>query len=243
MGLLRGEETMIRNSLVKVLAGIAIALIASSLTARILSYQAVTGEMQARLNPTLLDLAVAIISGIAAAYSKSFKEIIQSMAGVAIAVALVPPLTVAGTGIGWGDFHFFSQAFLLFSTNLVGIIIAAALTFRILGFSPAIRSKRSMAIIVCLLALISVPLCISYGQIVEERLMEQRWRKERFLVNGKYIIVEDAELRRVGNKQIVVMEVVVRDMLTRKDLNEFKKKIRIHFPGKPIIRARTVYLP
>jgi len=243
MGLLRGEETMIRNSLVKILAGIAIALIASSFITLIFPYQAVTGEMQARLNPSLLDLAVAIISGVAAAYSKSFKEIIQSLAGVAIAVALVPPLTVAGTGIGWGDFHFFSQAFLLFSTNLVGIIIAAALTFRILGFSPAIRSKRSMGIVLCLLALISVPLCISYGRIVEKRLMEQRWQKERFLVNGKYIIVEQADLRGIGGKQVVVMEVVVRDLLNRQDLKEFKKKIKIHFPGKLIVRVKTIYLP
>jgi hypothetical protein len=152
-------------------------------------------------------------------------------------------LTVAGTGIGWGDFHFFSQAFLLFSTNLVGIIIAAALTFRILGFSPAIRSKRSMGIVLCLLALISVPLGVSYSRIVEDRLMEQRWQKERFLVNGKYIIVEQADLRSVGDKQVVVMEVVVRDLLTRMDLNEFKKKIRIYFPGKLVIRVKTVYLP
>jgi uncharacterized hydrophobic protein (TIGR00271 family) len=243
MGLLRGEETMIKNSLIKILAGIAIALTASIVITLLFPHKPVTGEMQARLNPTLLDLAVAIISGIAAAYSKSFKEIIQSLAGVAIAVALVPPLTVAGTGIGRGDFHFFFQAFLLFSTNLIGITIAAALTFRVLGFSPAIRSKRGLGIVLCLLALIAVPLYISYGQIVEDRIMEKNWKKERFLVNGKYIIVEQADFRRLGNKKIVVMEVIVRDVLTRQDLNEFKQKIKVHFPGQLVVRAKTVYLP
>jgi uncharacterized hydrophobic protein (TIGR00271 family) len=243
MGLLRGDETMIKNSLVKILVGIIIALSASTIITLLFPHKPVTGEMQARLNPTLLDLGVAIISGIAAAYSMSFKEIIQSLAGVAIAVALVPPLTVAGTGIGWGDFHFFFQAFLLFSTNLIGIIIAAVFTFRVLGFSPAIRGKRNLAIVFCLLGLISVPLYISYGRIVEERIIEKSWQKERFLVNGKYVIVERADVHRQGDKKIVVMEVAVRDLLTREDLNEFRKKIETYFPGKLIIRAKAVYIP
>lgn len=100
--------------------------------------------------------------------------------------------------LGWGDFYFFGQAFLLFSANLVGIIVAATFAFRILGFSPAIRSKRNLAAVLCLLALISVPLWISYNRIVEDQVIENSWRKERFLVNGKYIIVEKATLRRVG---------------------------------------------
>jgi hypothetical protein len=125
----------------------------------------------------------------------------------------------------------------------VGIIVAAVFTFRILGFSPAIRSKRNLAAALCLLALISVPLGISYSRIVEDQIIEKSWRKERFLVNGKYIIIEKATLRRVEGKKVVVMEVVVRDVLTRQDLNQFKKKIKVHFPGKLIIRAKTVYLP
>jgi len=243
MGLLRGEEPMINHSLVKILAGIAIALTASTVITLLFPHKPVTGEMQARLNPSLLDLAVAIISGIAAAYSKSFKEIIQSLAGVAIAVALVPPLAVAGTGIGRGDFHFFFQAFLLFSTNLIGIIIAAIFSFRILGFSPAIKNKRNLAVVFCLLALISVPLYISYGRIVEDRIFEKNWQKERFLVNGKYVIVERADLHRQGDRKIVVVEVAVRDILTREDLNVFRKKIKTYFPGKLVIRAKTVYIP
>ena len=52
------------------------------------------------MSPTVLDLMVAIVSGIAGAYTKSYKEILQSLAGVAIAVALVPPLAVAGYRVG-----------------------------------------------------------------------------------------------------------------------------------------------
>ena len=142
MGILRGNIELFKNSIGKIVLGVIIALLSSALITCLFPYKPITDEMLARLNPTLLDLAVAIISGIAAAYSKSFKEIIQSLAGVAIAVALVPPLAVAGIGIGRMDFYFFYQAFLLFSTNLVGIIISATFTFRILGYSAVVRSKR-----------------------------------------------------------------------------------------------------
>jgi uncharacterized hydrophobic protein (TIGR00271 family) len=243
MGILRGYDKMIKKSLGKIAVGVTIALLASIIITLLFPDKPITGEMQARLNPTLLDLAVAIISGIAAAYSKSFREIIQSLAGVAIAVALVPPLAVAGTGIGRWDFQFFFQAFLLFSTNLVGIVIAATLTFRMLGYSPAIRSKRNLGMVLCLLLLIAVPLYLSYHRIIEERVFEKGWQNERFLINGKYIIVESADLRRLGDKKIVVMEIVVHDQLGREDMEEFKRKIQAYFPDKLIIRAKTTFIP
>ena len=52
---------------------------------------------------TLLDLLIAIVSGIAGAYATARESVSKSIAGVAIAVALVPPLSVVGIGLGWGN--------------------------------------------------------------------------------------------------------------------------------------------
>ena len=243
MGILRGNIELFRKSIGKIVIGIFIALFSSALITLLFPHKPVTEEMLARLNPTLLDLAVAIISGIAAAYSKSFKEIIQSLAGVAIAVALVPPLAVAGIGIGRMDFYFFFQAFLLFSTNLVGIIIAATFTFRVLGFSAAVRSKTSLVIVFICLALISIPLYLSYSRIVEDRVFEQSLRKERFLVNEKYLIIIKASIIWRGNNRIILMDVLAREPLTREDLNAFKKKIEANLNKKLVIRLKTFYIP
>ena len=46
-------------------------------------------------------LSVAVISGMAGAYASAKEAVAKSLAGVAIAVALVPPLSVAGIGVGW----------------------------------------------------------------------------------------------------------------------------------------------
>ncbi|MCP4406492.1 MAG: TIGR00341 family protein, partial [Gammaproteobacteria bacterium] len=243
MGLLRSDQGLLKNSAWKILIGITIALLASSLIAQLFPHKPMTEEMQGRLNPTLLDLAVAIISGVAAAYSKSYKEIIQSLAGVAIAVALVPPLAVAGIGIGRGDFYFFFQAFLLFSTNLIGIILAATYTFRVLGYSSVVRSKHSVGVVLLFLGLIAVPLYLSYDRIVEKMTVERNWQKERFLVNGKYIIIQKANLSRRGDKQIIMMELLAREHLTREDLTQFREKIQTNFNKKLIIRATIIYIP
>jgi diacylglycerol kinase family enzyme len=67
MGLLRGNRAMLLSSLEKLAAGVLLALFASALFSLPFTHKPVTAEMMARLNPTLLDLAVAILSGIAAA--------------------------------------------------------------------------------------------------------------------------------------------------------------------------------
>jgi len=243
MGILRGNIELFKDSIGKIVLGILIALLSSALITFLFPHKPITDEMLARMNPTLLDLGVAIISGIAAAYSKSFKEIIQSLAGVAIAVALVPPLTVAGIGIGRLDFYIFYQAFLLFSTNLVGIIISATYTFRILGYSAAVRSRGSIGVVFIFLVLISIPLYLTYFRIVEDRVFEQSWQKERFLVNEKYLIIRKASIFWRGDKRIILMEILAREPLTREDLTAFKRKIQANFNKKLIIRIKTFYIP
>ncbi len=242
MGLLRQDRRLVTKSTKKISIGILIALAAAAVVALLFPHKPVTDEMLARLSPSLLDLAVAIFAGFAGAYTKAFKEILQSLAGVAIAVALVPPLAVAGTGLGRLDFYFFSQAFLLFSTNLVGIILAATLAFRMLGYSAVIRDKLSVGVVTLLLALISVPLYFSYDAIVHKLVLEKSWTKERFLVNGKYLIVQEANSVMHRDKLVITMDILARERLSRTDMDIFQKKIQENYSKKLVIRANIVYI-
>lgn len=242
MGIVRRDDRLSMQSIQKIVVGIVIALAAAAVASLLISHKPVTAEMQARLNPTLLDLGVAILAGIAGAYTKSYKEIIQSLAGVAIAVALVPPLAVAGIGLGRGDLLFFFQAFLLFSTNLIGIVFSGSITFRLLGFSPAVRNKKGIAIVLVLMSLITVPLLLSYNTMVESRKMEQHWQHERFIVGGKYLIVEKALVTRKLDHTILFVDILAREPLVDDDLEELKEKLQIHFSKQLIIHARVAYI-
>ncbi len=243
MGILRMERTIFYRSLWKIIVGVVLALSTAAILTVIFPYQPFTHEMQGRLNPTVLDLIVAIFAGIAGAYTKSYKEILQSLAGVAIAVALVPPLATAGIGIGRLDLYFFSQSFLLFLTNLIGIVLAATFAFRVLGFSPAVKDKRGLLLVSAFMIVVAIPLFIAYQGITEKAKFEKSWKIERFMVNEKYLIVQGATFTRINKSPVLTVEILARDQLNRSDLNEFKRKVRKNFSQDLAIRAKITYIP
>ncbi len=167
MGLARTDPSLIRNSLRTLTIGVGSGLFCAISVAWLMPLENLTTEMQARLSPTLLDLSVAVISGMAGAYARAKEEVAKSLAGVAIAVALVPPLSVAGIGVGWGDWTMARGAFLLFITNLVGIALAASATFLVMGFVPFKLAKKGLAIALLLMAVIIGPLYIAFDDLVE----------------------------------------------------------------------------
>lgn len=102
----------------------------------------VVPEIIARTRPTLLDLGVALGAGAAGAYTL-VKRVSVAMPGVAVAVALVPPLTVIGITLEEARFDMAAGATLLFATNLFAILLAAATVLLIAGFTPAVIRQKS----------------------------------------------------------------------------------------------------
>jgi uncharacterized hydrophobic protein (TIGR00271 family) len=103
-----------------------------------------THEILARTQPSLFDLGVAVISGLAGAYALCRKNMSASLPGVAIAVALVPPLATAGIGLSWLRWDIAGGASVLFLTNLISIVAAGGLVFFLLGFRPDLRRGRRL---------------------------------------------------------------------------------------------------
>ncbi len=167
MGISRQDRSLIEPALTTLVRGVALALGCAAFLALVIPLRSITSEVEARLSPNLLDLGVAIISGIAGAYAHARREVARSLAGVAIAVALVPPLVVSGIGLGWWNWNVFSGAMLLFVTNLIGILFAAAITFSLLGFSPITKAGRGLIFSLVMVLLISLPLGFSFGRMVD----------------------------------------------------------------------------
>lgn len=94
-----------------------------------------TNEILARTQPTILDVGVALASGLVGAFALVNHKISAALPGVAIAVALVPPLSVTGLMLAAGEPQLAAGAFLLFTANFVAIELAAAFTFSIYGLA------------------------------------------------------------------------------------------------------------
>ena len=168
MGVLRtSERALLFGSLRAFGWGVAVSLICAVALTWLTPLRTVNGQIAARLDPTLLDMGIAVASGIAGAYAHAREHVARSLAGVAIAVALVPPLAVTGIGIGWGDWRIFSGAGLLFLTNIVGMVLAAAATFLVMGFSPFRFSWRGLGGAGVAMVLVSALLIPSFARMVD----------------------------------------------------------------------------
>ena len=98
----RSALTLAAGAVVTVLLSMSLGLIAQA--NGLLTVDSFTGEIQGRLTPTLLDLGIAVAAGAIATYAKVNPGAVSSMAGTAIAVALVPPVCVMGLMLAAGDF-------------------------------------------------------------------------------------------------------------------------------------------
>ena len=90
----------------------------------------------ARTDPRLVDLGIALAAGAAGAYVQMRREALAALPGVAVAVALVPPLAAIGMFLELGRYSDAFGASLLYVTNLTAMIFAAAVLYLFSGFSP-----------------------------------------------------------------------------------------------------------
>ncbi len=130
-------------------------------------------QVTSRVSPNIIDMGIALAAGAAGAFANVNKRVSASIAGVAIAVALVPPLGVVGLTLHAGMLGEAFGAFLLFMTNLVSIILAAMIVFALTGFAPISRIKENaneikrVAITVSIAAiLIAIPLAFTVSSVL-----------------------------------------------------------------------------
>ena len=133
--LVQGNLDLFRDSIKAMSYGVICGFLISFLLGFCTAEYELTLEVLARGNVNILDLSVALLSGMAAAYSMGRPELFATIAGVAIAAALVPPLAVVGIACASGVYWLAGASAVLLVTNLVAIILGAALVFRCLGVS------------------------------------------------------------------------------------------------------------
>jgi len=136
LGMIQADAKLLRLSASATLRGVLLAIGMGLLMGLILPRQDPTMEIMSRARPSLYDLGVALVSGLAGAYAISRKDMSSSLPGVAIAAALVPPLATVGIGISWRNWEIAQGALVLFLTNLVAISAASGLVFFLVGFRP-----------------------------------------------------------------------------------------------------------
>lgn len=161
----------IRDAVKVVAIGALIGIVTGMLLTWLSPIRNATPEILARTEPNLLDLAIALFSGLAGGYSTVIGKGGTAI-GVAIATALMPPLTVIGYGIGVFQPMFAMGALLLFLTNLAAITFAFALVARLSGAARPLGkvewTPRYVAILIAAFLALATPLSMTLMKLSNE---------------------------------------------------------------------------
>jgi uncharacterized hydrophobic protein (TIGR00271 family) len=145
MALAQGNRRLFQVALRAMSFGVLGGLMVSMAVGLLSPWDDLSAEVVARCAPNVFDLAIALLSGMAASFALARPGLAGTLVGVAIAVALVPPLAVIGIAGVKLEFALASGAAVLFSTNLLAIALGSAVVFRLFGVDPAVRGAVTPA--------------------------------------------------------------------------------------------------
>ncbi|MFC1646991.1 TIGR00341 family protein [Patescibacteria group bacterium] len=135
LSIITNNKTAIVRASINLGKSMGIVLLISFLTAFMLGVKdANANEITLRTTVKLPYLYIAILSGIAATYAWVKPKISASLPGIAVAIALVPPLCVTGIGLFLFDHAILTGSLQLFFINALGIIFSATIIFSLFGF-------------------------------------------------------------------------------------------------------------
>lgn len=171
-GALQGYLPLFRKGMIAIGIGTLLAIAISFSLGKLVGIPNYGSEVLARSEPTLLDLGIAVVAGGISGYAKVQPKISGSLAGTAIAVALMPPICVVGLGLSQANWSLSWGATLLYLTNLLGITLACMMTFLLVGCASLQHARRALLWTLALTAILVVPLGIGFFRLVRQAQLE-----------------------------------------------------------------------
>ena len=225
--------TLLTRSLKSLGTAVLISVIISTLYFLLTPFGEVQSELIARTRPNLLDVLVAIFSGIALIVARTQKSTVASaIYGVAIATALMPPLCTAGYGLANGNWVFFLGAFYLFLINSVFITLSTWLVVKYLKFPITTyldpkRERKVNKYILFFSILIILPSAFSFWDSIQESIFKRKaelFIAENFdfktskVINKKLVYKE-------GNQKTIIEVYLIGDILAADKMQEIKNNL------------------
>ena len=174
--ILRGRLPMFLRALRTLMLGVVVCVLLAMGVGHLVAFPSFGSEVMNRTSPNLLDLGVALVAGAVAMYAKLRKDAISALAGLAIAVALVPPMCVVGILLASSYWMQAYGALLLFATNLLGIMVGAMASLGTLEtvYRRRLFHSRLGLTSVALTALLVIPMGSSFFRLVNQTRQENK---------------------------------------------------------------------
>ena len=167
------NKKLIIKSLSVLIMSIILGIVSSLLVTLVIPLTQLTQEILIRTEPTLIDLAIALASWVVWFLVFWYKKITDSIAWVAVAASLVPPLAVVWVWLAKVNWSVAEWSFVLFLTNLIAIIFVGIIIFYMFGFYPNQKKEFQRSIlnvvgVIGIMIALSIPLASTLVSLVQD---------------------------------------------------------------------------
>jgi len=135
--------------------------------------------------PSVIGILLSVFVGAAAALT-FVTGLRDEIAGVAVAIALVPPIASIGLGLKMADMALVKNASTVASMNMLAVIISGYLCFTVLGLKPSTYYKKKQAkkikyivpMALLVFSLLAAPVAYSSYQSYEDYISESQLQED-----------------------------------------------------------------
>ena len=229
IGLVTARTSLLRRGAITLGLGTLAAMVLSFLVGWVLPLAEPTPQMLLRGQPSLLDVGVAVASGLVGAFATARKDIPAALAGVAIAAALVPPLSTVGLGVAFGDASLAGGALLLFLVNIASVVATGAAAFWWFGLRPVEQdhaTTRQLTSAVVAAGLFFAVVTATVG-LIEAQRTERTARDdiEQELTISEDVELVDVEVEPLADRTVVTVIVRSERDLTDDELRDAERQL------------------
>ena len=250
LALVENDLALLRKSLLAELVGVAIVMTTAFVIGLLHREIPIGKEMLARTSPGSPDLMIALAGGAAATVASVSRGVSLSLVGVAIATALVPPLSTCSMLLARGATDLAFGAFLLAFTNMVAIQFSSSVIFWIAGYgqtsrfwSAGYRVFLRNLVSIILLVVLGVVLGMSTYRTVSRMLFEADVRKilQGSLREFPGAYLAEVRFDRAEGKTLVRAVIRSPGHFSAQDVAVMKRQLPVDLNGSEIdLRVRRV---
>ena len=217
MSLAESDYSMFQKAAISLVGGLAAVFITAFIIGLVNREVPITNQIVARTAPSLFDLVIALAGGAAGAYATASLDLSVAFVGVAVATALVPPLSSCAILLARGDMKMAEGALLLTFTNIVAIQLSSSVVFWLMGFRRFTRISKSLPSFVVgsapsliIVLVLTVVFFMNFESVFSWQLFETRTRgilkKDLVAIPGSYLA--DVRFDKRDADRVIVRAVV-----------------------------------
>jgi uncharacterized hydrophobic protein (TIGR00271 family) len=220
LAIIKGRTGLLQTSVSTLLKSTVVILLISFILGFISPDYALKGsEFISRTSPTIFELFIALAAGFVGAFVITYPKIGAAIAGVVVAAALVPPITVMGLSVAHGNLEMAGGAFILYLSNLIAVTFSASVLFFVSKFKgPSTETgqdkrKSNIRWTLIFLVLMAIPLLLITNEAIKEKNQQNAIRQ---IINAKFPMATITSVDVEDKNEVVVIDVTIQhsDILT-----------------------------